>query len=140
MIHVVWTVAVNYLVALCIYAVASLTLAGGQGCCFNGRALHHSSKYVLRGTPPIDRSRFFIFPIHHAVVPSIHVSMSWITWPKKKPLGCTTQNTMLPTTNDEWSAIGSHIVTSPDFTIGSNELPDDRNCTDRFDNKKSLII
>ena len=54
MVIVVWTVAVDYLVALCIYAVASLTLAGGQGCWLNGRVLHNSSKYVLRSTPPVD--------------------------------------------------------------------------------------
>ena len=54
MIHVVWTVATDYLVALCIYAVASLTLACGRGYWFNGRDRHQLSRYELRLTIPVD--------------------------------------------------------------------------------------
>ena len=30
---------------------------------------------------PLMRGGSRMFPIHHAVVPSVHVSMAWITWP-----------------------------------------------------------
>ena len=49
-----WVVAADYRVELCIYAVASLTWAGGPGCWFDARSLHELSKYVLCCTPPVD--------------------------------------------------------------------------------------
>ena len=54
MIHVVWTVAVNYLVALCIYAVASLTLAGVRGYRLEVPDLHETPKDVFCVTPSVD--------------------------------------------------------------------------------------
>ena len=62
MIHVVWTVATDYLVALCIYAVASLTLAGVRGYRLEVPDLHETPKDVFCLTPSVDARWFFQVP------------------------------------------------------------------------------
>ena len=50
----VWTVAADYLVALCIYAVASLTLAGVRGYRLEVPDLHETPKDVFCLAPSVD--------------------------------------------------------------------------------------
>ena len=87
MIHVVLIVAVDYLVALCIYAVASLTLAGVRGYRLEVPDLHETPKDVFCVTPSVDARMWFMqvpYPPKGGPVPIAdfvdHVAVNAVPW------------------------------------------------------------
>ena len=83
----VWTVATDYLVALCIYAVASLTLAGVRGYRLAVPDLHETPKDVFCVTPSVDARMWFIqvpYPPKGGPVPIAdfvdHVAVNAVPW------------------------------------------------------------